>query len=196
MLGDRTLGETDIPFSAVVWNIDRNRVEYLSSRTAPHMTVARAARVAISIPLMVEPVRIGEHCYGDGGIVDIFPVEPLLDQPLDHVIGLNFYLPRDFAGEDIGAWYQQRFSILRASGQIRYATYLELARAHVRQLGSRLTLLHPVPYEDVRGARFYESFLDRSRWPDFMRMGYQATRTALEELGRRADTAPRARQLN
>lgn len=195
-LGPRTLGETVIPFSAVVWNIDRNQVEYLTSRTAPHMTVALAARVAISIPLMVEPVRIGEHYYGDGGIVDIFPVEPLLDRPLDHIIGLNFYLPRDFAGEDIGPWYQQRFSILRASGQLRYATYLELARAHVRQLGPRLTLLHPVPYEEVRGARFYETFLDRRRWPEFMRMGYRATRAALEQLDRRADIAPRARQLH
>ncbi|HEU5055894.1 MAG TPA: patatin-like phospholipase family protein [Kofleriaceae bacterium] len=195
-LGPRTLGETEIPFSAVVWNIDRNRVEYLSSRSAPHMTVARAARIAISIPLMVEPVAIGEHLYGDGGIVDIFPVEPLLDQRLDHIIGLNFYLPPDFDGEDIGPWYQRSFSILRASGQLRYATYLELARAHARQLGSRLTLLHPVPFEEVRGARFYETFLDRRRWPEFMRMGYRATRAALEQLGRRADSAPRALQPN
>ncbi len=195
-LGRRTLGETAIPLSAVVWNIDRNQVEYLSTRSAPTMTVARAARIAISIPLMVEPVPIGEHYYGDGGIVDIFPVEPLLDQRLDHVIGLNFYLPPDFAGEDIGPWYQERFSILRASGQLRFATYLELARAHARQLGSRLTLLHPVPYEEVRGAKFYETFLDRRRWPEFMRMGYRATRTALEELDRQAGSANRARLLH
>lgn len=188
-LGDRTLGQTGIPLSAVVWNIDRNQIDYLSSRATPEMQVARAVRVAISIPIMVEPVRIGDHRYADGGIVDIFPVRPLVDEALDHVIGLNFYLPRDFAGEDIGDWYDRRFSILRASGQLRYAGYLELAREHVRQLGSRLTLLHPVPYEEVRGARFYESFLDRGRWPQYMRLGYQATRAALEDLSRRSGRA-------
>jgi NTE family protein len=190
-LGGRTLGQTQVPFSAVVWNIDENRVEHLSTRATPAMPVARAARIAISIPIMVEPVRIGEHSYGDGGIVDIFPVQPLMGEVLDHIIGLNVYLPPDFRGEDIGDWYHQSFSILRASGQLRYATYLELAREHVRQLGSRLTLIHPVPYQEVRGARFYETFLDRSRWPEFMRMGHRAARAALERLDR--DLAPRDR---
>jgi hypothetical protein len=44
-------------------------------------------------------------------------------------------------------------------------------------------LLHPVPYDEVRGARFYTSFLDRRSWPRFMRLGYDATREALETLG-------------
>lgn len=185
-LGRLTLGQTRIPLSDVVWNIDRNEVEHLSTRTTPDFPVARAARVAISIPIMVEPVRIGSHYYGDGGIVDIFPVQPLLEEPLDRIIGLNFYLPHDFQGDDIGHWYDESFSILRASSQLRYATYLELAREHVRQLGPRLTLLHPVPYEEVRGAKFYESFLDRSRWLSFMQRGYEVTRAALLELDRKS----------
>lgn len=183
LLGERTLGQTKIPFSAVVWNIDRNQVEHLSTRGTPDLAVARAARIAISIPIMVEPVRMGDHYYGDGGIVDIFPVQPLLDEQLDVVIGLNCYLPEAFGGEDITGWYDRPFSILRASGQLRYATYLELAREHVRQLGSRLSLLDPVPYEEVRGAKFYQSFLDRSSWPRFMQLGYEAGRQALARLG-------------
>jgi predicted acylesterase/phospholipase RssA len=114
-LAGRTMGTTRIPLSAVVWNIDLNRVEYLSTRQTPDLEVGRAARVAISIPIMVEAVRVGPHYYGDGGIVDIFPVQPVLDEDVDLVLGLNFYLGRDFAGDDIGGWHDRRFSILRAT---------------------------------------------------------------------------------
>jgi NTE family protein len=183
-LGGRTLGETAIPFAAVVWNIDANRVEFLSTRHTPDLEIARVARIAISIPIMVEPVQIGTTWYGDGGIVDIFPTAPLADAaPIDVVIATNSYLPENFAGEPIGDWYHAPWSILRASAQLRYATYLELAREHVRQLGDRLELLHPVPYEEVHGAQFYESFLDRDEWPRYMRNGHAAARAALERRG-------------
>ena len=183
-LGARTLGETRIPFAAVVWNIDENRVEYLSTRHTPDLEIARVARIAISIPIMVEPVQIGATWFGDGGIVDIFPTTPLADEaPIDLVIGTNSYLPEHFAGMPIGDWYHAPWSILRASGQLRYAVYLELAREHVHQLGDRLELLHPVPHAEVRGAQFYESFLDREHWPRYMRNGHAAAREALQRRG-------------
>jgi NTE family protein len=182
-LGSRMLGETSIPFSAVVWNIDRNRIEYLSTRTTPAFELARAARIAISIPVMVEPVKIGSEWYGDGGIVDIFPTAPLeAEAPLDFVLGINSYLPPQFTGEDIGNWHERTFSIFRASGQVRYASYLELAREHVRSLGKKLTLIQPVAYAEVRGAKFYENFFDRSNWPRFMLQGHSEARRALAEM--------------
>ena len=183
-LGAMTLGRTRIPLHAVAWNIDRNRVEYLGTRTTPRLSVARAVRTAISIPLFVEPVRIGRHLYGDGGVVSIFPVRPLVDleEPLDLVLGVNCYCPPGFLGEDIGAWRRRDFAILRASGQLRWSVYLELARENARLLGERLTLIHPVPYSEVRGAKFYESFFDRSRWPAYMRMGRRAASEALQRM--------------
>ncbi len=181
-LGGMRLGATRIPLHVVAWDIDRNRVRDVSSATTPEMTVARAARIAISIPLMVEPVRVGDVWYGDGGIVDIFPAQPILDAgPLDLVIATNTYLPPGFHGEDVRTWHERTWSILRASGQLRFSVYLELARQHARALGDALVLLEPVPYDQVRGARFYETFLDRSEWPGFMRMGHAAARAALEE---------------
>ncbi len=186
LLHGMRLGQTKVPFSAVVWNIDRNLVEHLSTKETPTLTVARTARVAISIPIFVEPVTLGEHRYGDGGIVDIFPVQPVVDAGVDLVVGTNVYLPTDFTGEDQTGWMERRFSILRASGQLRYALYLELAREHARALGSRLALLHPVPYEEVRGAAFYKQFLDRAAWWRYMRLGYAAARTALERFGQAA----------
>jgi NTE family protein len=184
VVGDRRLGETRIPFSAVVWNIDLNRVEYIGTRTTPELPVAVAARVGISIPIFVEPVRLGAHLYGDGGVVDIFPVRPVLDEQPDVVVGLNCYLPEGFAGEDLSGWRDHRFAILRASDQLRWSGMLALAREQARLAGERLLLLHPVPYAEVRGAQFYETFLDRTRWPSFMLAGRTAARAALLRRGR------------
>ena len=56
-LGDMTLAELPIPCYAPVWNVERNRVEYLGPRTHPDLTVARAVRIAVSLPLFIEAVR-------------------------------------------------------------------------------------------------------------------------------------------
>lgn len=178
-----TLGRLRVPLSAVVWNIDLNRVEHLGTTTAPDLPLARLVRVALSIPILVEPVQIGEHLYGDGGIVDIFPIAPMLGDPppCDVVLGINSYYPPDFVGEDVSGWYQRTWSILRASRQLRDAVHLELAREHVRELGDRLCLLQPVPVSEIDGARFYQTFLDRADWPRYMRMGHAAARAALEQ---------------
>ena len=184
-----TLGQTRIPLYIVVWNIDENRVEYVSTKHTPDLSVARAARIAISIPLFVEPVRYRKHLYGDGGVVTIFPARPLVEfeEPLDLVIGVNCYYRENFVGHDVTGWRNHPWAILRASGQLRSAIHLELAREQMRLLGSRLKLLHPVPHTEVRGTKFYESFLDRSRWPAYMRQGYHAARRLLTTFGATRD---------
>lgn len=179
LVGEARLGETRIPFAMPAWNVDLNRIEILGSRTTPDLPVARAMRVAVSIPIFVEPVRVGEHLYGDGGIVDIFPARPAVEAGVDRVIGLNSYLPEGFAGEDVTGWRRRSFAILRASGQLRWSGMVAFAREQAMLAGDRLLLLHPVPYSEVRGARFYETFVDRSRWPHFMRLGHAVTRGAL-----------------
>ncbi len=191
--GNMTLGQLQIPLSVVLWNVDLNTVEHASTTRTPALPLAKAVRAAISIPLFVQPVRIGEHLYGDGGVVDIFPTTPLAEyEPLDLVIGVNCYMPRNFDGEDVSGWLERRWSILRASGQLRYSVYLELARERARALGARLRLLHPVSYDRVRGAHFYEQFADRRDWPSFMRAGHDSARRLLEQIARqRALPAPR-----
>jgi NTE family protein len=179
LVGDQRLGDTRIPFSMPAWNVDLNRIEFFGTRQTPDLPVARAVRTAISIPIFVEPVPIAGHMYGDGGIVNIFPVRPVLEEEPDRIIGLNCYLPENFAGEDVTGWRQHSFGILRASGQLRWSGMVALAREQALLAGDRLLLLHPVPYEEVRGARFYETFVDRSRWPQFMKAGRAEARRAL-----------------
>jgi NTE family protein len=179
--GGARLGDAEVPLSFPAWDLDRNRLAHVGTITTPDLPLATAVRMAISIPLMFEPVRLGGHLYGDGGVVTVFPARPLvdLDPPLDVVLGLNCYFPEGFDGVDLSGWRARTWGIFRASSQLRTCVSLELAREQVRLLGDRLLLLHPVPYSEVAGAHFYAAFLDRSRWPEFARMGHRCARTAI-----------------
>jgi NTE family protein len=185
LIGDLRLGETTFPFSMPAWNVDLNRVEIFGSHATPDLPVAVAMRVAVAIPIFVEPVRVGEHLYGDGGIVNIFPVRPVMAADPDLLVGLNCYLPEGFEGENVTGWHQRSFAVLRASGQLRWSGMVALAREQALLAGERLVLLHPVPYAEVRGAHFYETFVDRTRWPHFMRAGRSCALAALSTADHR-----------
>jgi len=185
LLGDRTLADLPIATYAPIWNIETNRVEYLGPRTFPQMEVAHAVRMAISLPLFLEPVALEGRHWCDGGIVDIFPVAPVLDieAPCDVALALNCFYPPEFAGEDATGWEDRAGSILYVASQVRTSQQAELARQNLRRLRehAEVLLVHPVPYEKVQGLGFYRQFLDSSEWPAFMRAGRV---TALEALER------------
>ena len=83
-----TLGETPIPIYSEVYNIDLNRLETFGSKLTPDLTIAELVRIAIALPMLVESVRVEGHLYADGGVVDVFPAEPLLEhERLDLVDG-------------------------------------------------------------------------------------------------------------
>ncbi len=183
LLGDRTLGELEIPCYAPIWNIEENRIEYLGPRTHPEVPVARAVRMAIALPLFIEPVELDGRSWSDGGLVDIFPVHPVLDveERCDVVVGINGFYPPGFVGEDATGWQDRRFSILHVASQVRTCQQVELARENLARLRreTELLMIEPVPYEKVRGVGFYEQFLDTSEWPEFMRAGREQALAAL-----------------
>jgi len=195
LLGDRTLGELPIPAYAPVWNIEANRVEYLGPRTHPDLPVAHAVRMAISLPLFIEPVALDGGYWCDGGIVDIFPVRPVLDieDGCDVALALNCFYPPEFAGEDATGWEHRAGSILYVASQVRTSQQAELARENLRRLreAADVLLIHPVPYGKVQGLGFYRQFLDSSEWPAFMRAGRFAAREALSDADRRHHFAAR-----
>jgi NTE family protein len=196
-LGDARLGDLRIPTYAPVWNIEHNRLEYIGPTTYPDLKVARAVRMAVSLPLFVDPVpwRGGHWC--DGGIVDIFPVHPILDleQPCDAVLGVNCFYPPGFAGEDASGWQGRRWSMLDIADQVVTAQHVQLARENLRRLRAEVgtvMMIDPVPYELVRRAGFYAQFLDHSQWPEFMRAGRLAALVVLRHhLGRGRRTKAR-----
>jgi len=192
-----SLGETSIPLYAQVYNIDRGQLETFGSKLTPHLTVAEIVRIAIALPLLVESVRVENHLYADGGVVDVFPAQPLIDhEKLDLVIGVNTILPRGFEGEDISGWSDRPMGFMTASRQISYAGHLELARRSVRRLGRRLILIDPVGYDEVHGWRFYDLFIDRRKWPRLIMQGYEHATSVLDRYrrssaGRKRRTGPR-----
>lgn len=188
LLGDMTLGEMPIPAYAPIWNIEENRLEYIGPRTHPDIPVARAVHMAVALPLFIEPVRLGGGYWCDGGIVDIFPVHPVLDveEPPEVVLGINGFYPPGFVGEDASGWQDRRFSIFYVASQVRTCQQAELARLNLARLRqeTELLMIEPVPYAKVRGAGFYRQFLNTAEWPAFMRAGRHEARRVLAARSR------------
>ena len=189
LLGDMRLGDLPVPAYVPVWSVEQNRLDYLGPRTHPDLAVARAVRMAIALPLFVEPVPLGGECWCDGGVVDIFPVRPVLDleEPCEVALAVNGFYPPGFAGEDASGWQDRRGSILYVASQARTCQQAELARVNLRRLAATTEVLmtEPVPYQKVRGVGFYRQFLDPSEWPDFIRAGRSEARRVLGEHGPR-----------
>jgi NTE family protein len=183
LLGDMTLGDLPIPAYAPIWNIEENRVEYLGPKTHPDLAVARAVHLAVALPLFLAPVELDGYHWCDGGIVDIFPVHPLLDleEPCEVTLAVNGFYPPSFAGEEQFGWEDRRASILYVASQVRTSQQIELARENLARLrrASEVLMIEPVSYEEVRGIGFYRQFLSNRDWARFMRAGRQATRRAL-----------------
>lgn len=190
-LGDLTLGQLAVPTYAPIWNVEHNRLDYLGPRTYPDLPVARAIRMAVSLPLFVQPVSLDGLSWCDGGLVDIFPVHPVLDlePPVDRAIALNGFYPHDFEGEDATGWERRPLSIVNAAAQVRTSQQAQLARENIARLraAAETVLVEPVPYQKVAGTGFYEQFIDTTEWPEFMRAGRASMLDTLRVLaeGRR-----------
>jgi len=184
-LGDLTLAQLRTPVYAPVWNVEHNRLDYLGPRTCPDMPVAHAIRAAVSMPLFIQPAESGGLSWCDGGIVDIFPVRPVLDiEPaVDTAIAVNAFYPHEFGGEDVTGWDGRPLSIVSAAVAGAHLQHTQLAREHLARLRheARTLLIEPVPYWKVAGAGFYQQFLDTSEWPQFMRAGREATLASLRQ---------------
>lgn len=187
LLGDMRLGELSTPAYSPVWNVEHNRLEYIGPRTHPDLTVARAVRMSVSLPLFFDPVRWRGGSWNDGAIVDVFPVHPVLDiePPCDAVLAVNCFYPPDFAGENATGFRAHAWSVMDIADQVVTAPHLQLARenlARLRRHVKRVMVINPVPYTLVRRAGFYAEFLDRSDWPSFMQRGRRATLGVMNAL--------------
>lgn len=195
-LGRPTVGDLPIPFYANVWDMDRNRLLHLGTRTKPGLSIGRLVRAAVTLPLFMRPLEIDGAMCGDGGVVSIFPVDPLVDHhpEIDFFIGINAFYPENFDGEDKSGWDRRTWSVLRVANQTYQCQHLESARMQLRRIADRCLMVHPLPYEEIKGAKLYEQFLDRSRWPEFITAGYEVGRKQLAALERRpAARKPRSR---
>jgi NTE family protein len=176
-------GDTPIPIRTIVYNMDLGRVEYFGTDETPDVTVGHLVRVAIALPLFIESVKVGDHLYVDGGIIEVWPVQPALAEgAFDHVVGVNFMLPNGFEPKDITGWPDRTGGLFEASRQLQQGYHLELARRARERLGDSLTLIDPVDDSELHGTSFYDLFIDRGHWPRLMRQGYDAARDAISGI--------------
>ena len=183
LLGDVTLGDLPTPVWMPVWNIERNHLEYLGPDTHPDLPAARAVRMAVSLPLAIKPNPMEGGYYLDGGIVEILPARPFLDQDLcDVAIVVNgFYAAGSVADEEPG-WQHKPLSVLHIANQTRTMQHMHLAKRALADLHEHVgdvIELTPVPYDIVQGAGLYGQFLDTRRWPEFMTDGYDVAARSL-----------------
>ena len=146
------VGDTGFPITSNAYNMDLGRVEYFGSEHTPELTIGELVRIAVALPMFIESVSVGGHLYVDGGVIELFPAQPILeDGSFDHVFGLNFMLPQRFEAQDITGWAERRGGFMQASRQLQQGNHLELARRARRELGERFTLIDPI--EPVAAAR-------------------------------------------
>jgi len=75
------------PLFVAISNLNTGKVEIISSGALHDVIVASA-----SIPVLYEPVKIGEHLYADGGLLMNLPVSPIREAS-DYIIAVNL-IPR------------------------------------------------------------------------------------------------------
>jgi predicted acylesterase/phospholipase RssA len=158
-------GETDVALSTVVYEIERGRVRRFGSEETPDLTLGELVRIAAARPRLAEAVRVEGELYVDGAVVDAFPVESVAG--FERVFAMDVTPPAEPA------------PTLESAGRA------ELARRSRTRLGESLTLIEPIPPEELHGSSFYDLFLDRRRWPDLMRRGYSAAVAALAPFSAR-----------
>ena len=70
--------------------------------------------------------------------------------------------------------------VLKASRQAEQGFQLEFAQRARRALGDRLTVIDAADHRLLRGPAFYDLFIDRTRWPELIREGYERASGALD----------------
>ncbi len=192
--GGLTAGELEIPLASIVYDMDRGAVDYFGTTSTPDLSIGRLVRIAIALPVFIESVEVGGHLYVDGGIIDLLPSVPIVeDGGFDHVFAVNFMLPPQLEGEDITGWQDTPMGILKASRQAEQGFHLELARRMRRDLGERLTVIDAADHRLLRGPAFYDLFIDRSRWPELIREGHRRATVALDAFRPRRPRVARSR---
>jgi NTE family protein len=73
-----------IPFLCIATNVLNGHADILDKGV-----FAKSIRASMAIPVLFDPVRIGETIYADGGLVKNFPAQQCRDMGADFIIGVS-----------------------------------------------------------------------------------------------------------
>jgi NTE family protein len=94
-LGGATFDSLDRELFVTVTDLLRGRWSIIDSGP-----VVPAVQASAAVPLIFTPVEIGDGLYADGGVLNNFPIEPLLGR-CDRLFGVNVNPLREVAKEDL-----------------------------------------------------------------------------------------------
>lgn len=81
-----------IPYLCIATNLETGKQELLNNGSLP-----RAMQASGAFPTLLEPVKIDEKVLIDGGVVNNFPVQQVIDMGADFIIGVD--LKSDYSKE-------------------------------------------------------------------------------------------------
>lgn len=157
-LAEDSFAHAKIPLFVSTTNLNKGRPEIFNSGS-----LKLALMASCCIPVIFDPVRIGEDDYVDGGILNNLPTEVLLQEGCDIIIGVNVapILPeKDLDGPKRMI---ERVSMLALSANVEYS--------------SRLCDLYLLPRELRRFGTF-----DFKKSQELFRIGYEYTKYELSML--------------
>jgi NTE family protein len=150
----------DLKIPLKVFAVNVNTADYVCFEKGP---LSPAIKASSSIPIIFPPVKIGDYYYCDGGTINNFPVEPLLDI-CDRIIGVSV--------NPLGN--TRKLNNLK---QIAERTFHLAIRSHTMDRKNMCDL-----YIEPEGLEDY-GLLELKSSRKIFDLGYKATIKALEEKG-------------
>ena len=90
LVGDKTIEELPIPFTAVATDIENEKEIWINSGR-----LFDAIRASISLPLFLTPVKYKQTHLIDGGVLNPVPIAPTFDDNTDVTVAVNLGGPLD-----------------------------------------------------------------------------------------------------
>ena len=148
----------DLSMPLKVYAVNINTAEYKCFDSGP---LAIAIKASSSIPIIFPPIEINKEFYCDGGVINNFPVEPLIDT-CERIIGVNVNpLAKKKGIDNLKKIAERTFQLTIRSHTIERKKYCHL-------------------YIEPDGIGDY-GILDLSSGKDIYQLGYNSTKKALEE---------------
>jgi NTE family protein len=96
LVGDKTIEELDIPFTAVAADVKNEKEVWINSGR-----LFDAIRASISLPLFFTPVKYKEGYLIDGGVLNPVPIAPTFNDETDITVAVNLGGPVELIYENV-----------------------------------------------------------------------------------------------
>ena len=169
-----TFDRLTIPLRIPVTDMDRGRLEIFGAAARTDVPLPEVVYASMALPLYLPPAEIGGQTYGDGGLLQVLPLDAVLPGDADLVIASD-------VGPHALAHHQWRGLAPRLIALTDRSLSIAMADQKARTLAawhadaSRPPLLHVEPAVDPYGTFAF------SKTVDFIEAGFRAAHEALKQ---------------